>query len=108
MKAHRQYVKEQIKRDPTFAKDLVEARAEIRLAVLIARLREERGMSQRELAKMTGIKQPQIARIEKGGQVPTLETLWRLMDALNATIIIGPYQYVDARRVRTDRQARSA
>jgi ribosome-binding protein aMBF1 (putative translation factor) len=95
VKAHRQYVKEQIKRDPRFAKDLTEARAEVRLAVMIARLREKRGLSQRDLAKVTGIKQPQIARIEKGGQMPTLDTLWRLADALRAKVVIGPDQYLE-------------
>ena len=95
MKAHRQYVKEQIKRDPRFAKDLTEARAAVRLAVMIARLREKRGWSQRDLAKITGIKQPQIARLEKGGQMPTLDTLWRLADALKAKVVIGPDQFLE-------------
>jgi transcriptional regulator with XRE-family HTH domain len=49
----------------------------------------------RDLARITGIKQPQIARIEKGGQLPTLETLWRLADALNAKVIIGPNQRIE-------------
>jgi len=97
MKAHRQYVKEQIRRDPRFTKDLTEARAEMRLAVMIARLREERGWSQRDLARITGIKQPQIARIEKGRQMPTLDTLWCLADALNARVVIGPHQYLKIR-----------
>ena len=95
MKAHRRYVREQIKRDPSFAQDLAAARAEVRLALMIVRLREERGWSQRDLAKKTGIKQPQIARLEKGGQMPTIETLWRLADALNAKVVIGPEQSVE-------------
>lgn len=96
MKAHRQYVKERIKRDPRFAQDLADARGEVRLAVMIARLREDRGLTQRDLAKITGIKQPQIARIEKG-QMPTLETLWRLAEALDAEVVIGPRQSVEIR-----------
>ena len=95
MKAHRQYVKEQIKQGHRFAMDIEEARIQVRLAVMITRLREERGLSQRELAKMTGIKQPQIARIESGDYLPTLETLWKLADALAARVIIGPDQHVD-------------
>jgi len=95
MKAHRRYVREQIKGDPRFAQDLAAARAEVRLALMIVRLREERGWSQRDLAKKTGIKQPQIARLEKGGQMPTIETLWRLADALNAKVVIGPEQSVE-------------
>jgi ribosome-binding protein aMBF1 (putative translation factor) len=97
VKAHRRYVEEQTKRDPRLAKDLSEARAEVRLAVMIARLREKRGWSQRDLAKITGIKQPQIARIEKGAQIPTLETLWRLADAFNAKVVIGPHQHLEIR-----------
>jgi len=95
VKSNRQYVKEQIKRDPRLAKDRSEARAQVRLAVMIARLREKRGWSQRELAKVSGIQQPQIARIEKGGQMPTLDTLWRLADALKATVVIGPDQFLE-------------
>lgn len=97
MKAHRQYVKEQIKRDPRFAKELSQANAEVRLAVMIAKLREERGWSQRKLAEVTGIKQPQIARIEMGRQMPTIETLWKLADALGAEVVIGPRQQLEMR-----------
>jgi hypothetical protein len=43
VKAHHQYVKEQSKRDPRFAKELTQARAEVRLAVMVALFREERG-----------------------------------------------------------------
>jgi ribosome-binding protein aMBF1 (putative translation factor) len=97
VKAHRQYVKEQIKRDPRFAKELSQANAEVRLAVMIAKLREERGWSQRKLAEVTGIKQPQIARIEMGRQMPTIETLWKLADALGAEVVIGPRQQLEMR-----------
>jgi ribosome-binding protein aMBF1 (putative translation factor) len=95
MKAHRQYVKEQIKGDRRFAKDLEEARVQVRLAVMIARLREDKGLSQRDLARVTGLKQPQIARIESGDYLPTLETLWKLADALGAQVIIGPHQHLE-------------
>ena len=95
MKAHRQYVKEQTKKDPKLAKDLEEARIQVRLAVMIARLREKRGLSQRDLAQKTGFKQPQIARIESGDYLPTLETLLKLADVLGARVIIGPKQHIE-------------
>ena len=94
MKAHRQYVKEQIKGDRRFAKDLEDVRVQVRLAVMIAHLREDKGLSQRDLARITGLKQPQIARIESGDYLPTLETLWKLADALKAKVIIGPHQHI--------------
>lgn len=95
MKAHRQYVKEQIKKDPRLARDLEEARVQVRIAVMIARLREKRGLSQRDLAEKTGFKQPQIARIESGDYLPTLDTLLKLADVLEARISIGPRQKIE-------------
>lgn len=41
--------------------------------------RRRAGMTQRELARATGIAQPMIARIERGASVPTFDTLERLL-----------------------------
>ena len=54
MKQLRQYVREQIEKDPEFAVHLRQARAEVQLAMAVAQLRERRGMSQRDLARATG------------------------------------------------------
>ena len=97
MKAYRRYVREQVTRDPRLAQDVADTRAEVRLPVMIARLREALGWSPRDLAKAMGGKQPQIARIEKGGQMPTTETRWCLADALNAEVVIGPHQSLEIR-----------
>ena len=90
MKRFRQYVREQIERDDEFSKELEQAGAEVRLAVALTHLRERRGLSQRDLARETGIKQPQIARLERGSQTPTLDTLARLLTVLDAMVEIGP------------------
>ena len=90
MKAHRAYVREQQEKSPILAKALGSAQAEARLAVLLSQMRERRGWTQRQLADMAGIRQPQIARIESGTYFPSLDTLWKLADALNATVKIGP------------------
>jgi len=99
MKRLRQYVHEQSKRDSEFATHLEQARSEVRLAVAVAQLREQRGMSQRDLARETGIKQPQIARLEKGDHLPTLDTLWRLLSVLGARMELGPDGRVTVRPV---------
>jgi hypothetical protein len=57
MNTHRQYINEQIKKEPKFAKALEKAEQEVGIAVELARLRERRGLSQTELAKLTGMKQ---------------------------------------------------
>jgi transcriptional regulator with XRE-family HTH domain len=47
----------------------------------IIALRQATGLSQREFAERVGIKQPQLARLEAGRQVPKLETLSKLAAA---------------------------
>ncbi|MFZ1248940.1 MAG: UDP-N-acetylglucosamine 1-carboxyvinyltransferase [Candidatus Saccharimonadales bacterium] len=53
----------------------------------IARLRQERGLTQAELAKRLNTSQSAINRIEKGRQNLSLETLSRLGEALNKQIV---------------------
>ncbi len=86
MKTHRQYIDEQIKKNPQFAEELAEAEREVAIAVQLAKLREQRGLSQTDLAKLTGMKQPQIARLESGAHLPALSTLLRLLGVLGGKL----------------------
>ncbi len=86
MKTHRQYVDEQIKKNPKFAETLAKAEQEVAIAVALAKLRERRGLTQTELAKRTGIKQPQIARLESGAHFPTVTTLQKLLGVLGGKL----------------------
>lgn len=90
MKSHRQYIKEQIEHDPEFAKDFADAKAEVRFSLALAAVREKRRLSQRQLAILTGMKQPQIARLETGAFLPSISTLLRILGALNAKAELGP------------------
>ncbi|MBL8121669.1 UDP-N-acetylglucosamine 1-carboxyvinyltransferase [Candidatus Saccharibacteria bacterium] len=58
-----------------------------RIGDFVARVRQERGMTQAELANRLGTSQSAINRIEKGRQNLSLETLGRLSDALNKPIV---------------------
>ena len=82
----RDFLNEQIK-DESFAKEYQEASQALELGIEIAMRREELGLTQKELANRTAIKQPMIARIEKG-QIPTLPTLQKIAQALDSSITI--------------------
>lgn len=49
---------------------------------ILANIREQQNISQRELSKKTGIIQADISKIEQGKGNPTLKTIQRLMKAL--------------------------
>ncbi len=51
-------------------------------------MREERGWTQRDLAKLAGMTQPAIARFETGGTTPTLPILERIANAFDATLSV--------------------
>lgn len=59
-----------------------------KIAQIIKQLRSERGLSQRELSKMTGINQADICKIERGIANPSLSTIARLMESLEANLNI--------------------
>jgi len=52
----------------------------------IREARRARGMTQLDLATATGIRRPNVARLERGGNTPTLETLQRIAVALGTTV----------------------
>ena len=55
---------------------------------MVARNRQERGMSQQELAILCGTTQSAIARLERGGRPPKLDTLMRIADAVDAELLL--------------------
>ena len=50
--------------------------------------REEKGLSQRDLAELSGVKQPAIARIESMRSTPQIDTLFKVLSPLGYTISI--------------------
>ncbi len=75
--------------DPDYAEAYEEFGKELNLAISLAEARESRHMTQRELAELSGIKQPMLARIERG-QMPNLVTIAKIAAALNAAFTINP------------------
>jgi DNA-binding Xre family transcriptional regulator len=47
-----------------------------------------RDLSQRELAELTGTTQSAIARLERGGRPPRIDTLLRIADALDCELVV--------------------
>lgn len=54
----------------------------------IIQKRKQLGLSQRDIARMIGMPQSTIARIESCKTIPNAETLYKLVNALGMTIIV--------------------
>jgi ribosome-binding protein aMBF1 (putative translation factor) len=63
---------------------------EISLIGKMIEAREEKGLSQRELAEISGMKQPAIARLESMKATPQIDTLFKVLHPLGYTIEIVP------------------
>ena len=53
---------------------------------LIRQKRQEKGISQNQLAKLAGISQPYMNQIETGVRNPTLPTLMKICDILDISL----------------------
>lgn len=88
MSDFRNFVNEQLQ-DPEFRKEYEAARPEYELTRSLIAARIASGMTQKELAEKSGIRQSNISRIENGNCVPTISTLMALAKALGKKLSIS-------------------
>ena len=68
------------------------AASDIRVAMMveIVRARKERGVSQRKLEELSGVKQPVIARMERGETSPQIDTILKILVPLGKKLAVVP------------------
>jgi len=74
--------------DPGFRAEWERTALARAVALRVVRYRADRDISQRDLAKLLDMKQPQVARLERGDVNPGIETLMRLSGALDIEFTI--------------------
>src|SRR5512136_264895 len=76
-------------KDPEFRAHYIEEKQALKLAMKIAQLREKKGLSQQQLAKLMGTSQQAISRIESGEYEGfTLKTLEKIAEATGMRVKI--------------------
>jgi ribosome-binding protein aMBF1 (putative translation factor) len=70
------------------------AASDLRVAMMIelAKARRERGISQKKLEELSGVKQPVIARMERGYTSPQLDTILKVLAPLGKTLAVVPLE----------------
>lgn len=67
-----------------------ESRFRAQYICMLAKLRNEHKITQKQLEELSGIKQPMIARIENGDTMPRIDTFLRLLEPMGLTLEIVP------------------
>ena len=68
--------------------------SDLRVAIIgeLIKARQEKGISQKNLEELSGVKQPVIARMEKGYTSPQIDTLIKLLVPLGKTLAVVPLE----------------
>lgn len=81
------YIKRQME-DPKFRAEFDAASTEYEIMHALIAARIEEGLTQKELAERSGIRQSNISRIENGSCSPTIATLEALAKGLGRTLAV--------------------
>ena len=68
--------------------EIAESRARVALISSLVEARKAKGLSQQELADLTGVKQPAIARLENGHISPSVDTINKLLAPLGKRLAV--------------------
>ena len=72
------------------AEEILESDLRVALIGELIKARQERGLSQKKLEELSGVKQPVIARMEKGQTSPQIDTILKVLAPLGKTLAIVP------------------
>ena len=78
--------------DKEFISEEEKARIDFEVSLIgkLIEARESKGITQQELAKMAGVKQSAIARLESLKATPQIDTLFKILKPLGYTLAIIP------------------
>lgn len=85
---------EDVRKEMFTPEEIAESNLRVALIGELVKARKERGLSQKQLEELTGVKQPVIARMENGSTTPNLSTILKVLVPLGKTLYIGDLKEV--------------
>ena len=80
---------EEFEKETFSPEEIAESNLRVALIGEIINARQTKGISQKKLEEMSGVRQPIIARMEKGNTTPNLRTIFKLLVPLGKTLYVG-------------------
>ena len=75
--------------------ELIESDLRVSIIGELIKARQEKGISQKKLEELSDVKQPIIARMEKGSTSPQLNTILKVLAPLGKTLAVVPSETVN-------------
>lgn len=85
---------EDVRKEMFTPEEIAESNLRVALIGELVKARKERGLSQKQLEELSGVKQPVIARMENGSTTPNLRTILKVLAPLGKTLYIGDLKEV--------------
>lgn len=78
--------------DPAITPNAERAKIDFEVSLIgkLIEARESKGLSQKQLAELAGLKQPAIARLESMKATPQIDTLFKILQPLGYTLAVVP------------------
>lgn len=86
-------IRENIKKDPEYAREFYEAISDESLPVQMALIRRVSGISQEDVASRLHVKQTHVSRLERTGSDHLLSTYEKMAKILRSKIVIVPKHF---------------
>ena len=80
---------QEVRRELLTSEEIMQSDLRVALIGEIIKARVEKGISQKKLEELSVVKQPVIARMEKGKTSPQLDTILKILAPLGKTLYIG-------------------
>ena len=80
---------EEVRNELFTTEEIAESNLRVALIGELIKARQEKGISQRQLEELSGVKQPIIARMENGTSTPNLNTILKVLAPLGKTLYLG-------------------
>lgn len=81
---------EDVRKELFTSEEIVESDLRVSIIGELVKARQEKGISQKKLEELSGVKQPIIARMEKGSTNPQLDTILKVLAPLGKTLAVVP------------------
>jgi ribosome-binding protein aMBF1 (putative translation factor) len=81
---------EEVRKELFTSEEILESNLLVAVIGEFIRARQKQGISQKKLEKLSGVRQPVIARWETGNVSPQLDTLIRVLTPLGKTLAVVP------------------